>query len=43
MPEVFRAMKRDDDGPPMVGRSASALGARTGADIDVDQQGNEET
>ena len=40
MPKVFRAMKRDDDGLPTVGPSASALGVRTGVDIDVDQQGN---
>ena len=40
MPKVFRAMKRDDDGLPTVGASASALGVRIGADIDLDQQGN---
>lgn len=39
MPLVFRAMKQDADGLPTVAPAASALGVRSGIDIDVDQQG----
>jgi hypothetical protein len=39
MPLVFRAMKREADGLPLVAQSASALGVRTGKDIDVDPHG----
>jgi hypothetical protein len=37
---MFRIMRRDDDGFPTLGASASTLGVRVGADIDVDEQGN---
>jgi hypothetical protein len=40
MPQVFRAMRRDQDGLPIVARSATALGVRPGKDIDVDDLGN---
>ena len=38
MPKVFRVMKRDEDGLPMVAPASNALGVRPGTDIDVDQQ-----
>jgi hypothetical protein len=40
MPLVFRAMRKDEDGFPLVARSARALGVRPGTDIDVDDQDN---
>jgi hypothetical protein len=40
MPKVFRVMKRDQDGLPIVGPASNALGVRPGIDIDLDQQGN---
>ncbi len=36
MPLMFRAMRQDADGLPLVGPSASTLGVRPGIDIDVD-------
>lgn len=40
MPLVYRAMRRDGDGLPSLGRSATTLGVRIGPDIDVDAAGN---
>jgi hypothetical protein len=40
MPLVYRAMKKDEDDWPTVEQSASGLGVRTGADVDVDPQNN---
>src|SRR5689334_12009651 len=40
MPLVFRVMKKDIDGLPVVAPSSSTLGVRKGIDIDVDDQGN---
>jgi hypothetical protein len=40
MPLVFRAMKIDDDGLPMIEQSASGLGVRPGIDIDLDARSN---
>ena len=40
MPQVFRAMRKDDDGFPTLEQLASALGVRPGVDIDLDPQGN---
>ena len=40
MAQVFRAMRKDQDGLPLVAPSASALGVRPGTDIDVDDQNN---
>jgi hypothetical protein len=40
MPLVFRAMKKDDDGLPVVEQSASGLGIRPGVDADLDAQDN---
>jgi hypothetical protein len=40
MPRVFRVMKRDHDGQPIVAAASNALGVRPGIDIDVDQQNN---
>jgi hypothetical protein len=39
MPQLFRAMKRDEDGLPTVDQSASGLGVRPGVDVDVDGNG----
>ena len=39
MPQVFRAMKKDDDGLPRVEQSASGLGVRSGVDVDISHQG----
>lgn len=40
MPCVYRIMRKDEDGFPVVARSASALGIRVGTDIDVDENQN---
>jgi hypothetical protein len=40
MPRVFRAMRKDADGLPLVEQSASGLGVRPGVDIDVDPRGD---
>src|SRR4051794_13142165 len=40
MPQVFRAMRRDEDGLPTVDRAANALGVRLGTDLDVDPRNN---
>jgi hypothetical protein len=40
MPQVFRAMRKDDDGFPTLQQSASALGVRPGVDVDLDAQGS---
>ena len=40
MPQVFRAMRKDDDGFPTVQQSANALGVRPRVDIDLDPQGS---
>ncbi len=40
MPQVFRAMRRDEDGLPTVDRAANAQGIRLETDIDVDDQDN---
>lgn len=39
MPRVFRAMRKDEDGLPSLGRSSGDLGVRPGIDVDVDHQG----
>lgn len=36
MPLVFRAMKADNDGRPLLGQSATCLGVRPTKDIDLD-------
>lgn len=40
MPRVFRAMKRLPDGRPELGVSATTLGVRVGADLDIDNKNN---
>jgi len=42
MPKIFRAMKADDDGKPVVESSSKGLGVRSGgpdADVDLDDSG----
>jgi len=39
MPRMFRIMKRDDDGMPKVGESATTLGVRA-HEVDLDADGN---
>ncbi len=40
VPQVFRAMRKDDDGFPTLQQSASALGVRPGVDLEFNPQGN---
>ena len=40
MPKVFRVMKRDEDGLPLVAPKSNGLGVRPGIDIDVDHENN---
>ena len=40
MPRVFRVMREDHDGLPLVAPSANGLGVRPGVDIDLDESGN---
>lgn len=39
VPKVCRAMKKDEDGLPVVGADARCLGVRHGIDISVDDEG----
>ena len=39
-PKVYRSMKKDMDGFPLVESSASGLGVRVGSDIELDGNGN---
>ena len=40
MPLVYRSMKKDVDGMPVIERTASGLGIRPGVDVDIDQDRN---
>ncbi len=39
MPRVYRLMRKDGDGLPVVEQAAGGLGVRVGVDVDVDTDG----